>query len=81
VSKQEKLKAQILGGASNANIAFADLCWLLERLGFDARQKGGSHRVFKRQGVEEILNLQEKAGKAKPYQVRQVSEIIRKYEL
>jgi hypothetical protein len=32
-------------------------------------------------GVEEILNLQPKNAKAKPYQVKQVRNIILKYNL
>jgi hypothetical protein len=33
MGKCEKLLSQILRGASDANIAFDDLCWLLRRLG------------------------------------------------
>jgi hypothetical protein len=36
----------------------------------------GSHHIFARDGVVEILNLQPKGGKAKPYQVKQVRAII-----
>ena len=32
-------------------------------------------------GVEEILNLQPKGAKAKPYQVKQVRNLILKYKL
>jgi len=32
-------------------------------------------------GVEEILNLQPKRGKAKPYQVKQVRDLILRYRL
>jgi len=32
-------------------------------------------------GIEEILNIQSKSGKAKPYQVKQVRIIILKYGL
>jgi hypothetical protein len=32
-------------------------------------------------GVEEILNLQPKDGKGKPYQVKQVRNVILKYRL
>jgi len=32
-------------------------------------------------GVEEILNLQPKGGKGKPYQVKQVREVILRYGL
>jgi len=42
---------------------------------------GGSHRIFYKEGVEEIINIQPKGGKAKPYQVKQVRQIISKYKL
>lgn len=80
MSKYEKLLLQILRGASDANIAFDDLRWLLLRLGFEERVRG-SHHMFRRQGVEEKLNLQREGNKAKPYQVRQVRSVIVKYRL
>jgi predicted RNA binding protein YcfA (HicA-like mRNA interferase family) len=53
---------------------------LLLRLGFDERIRG-SHHIFTKEGVEEILNLQPKGRQAKPYQVRQVRRIVLKYHL
>ena len=41
----------------------------------------GSHHIFTKVGVEEILNLQPKQGKAKAYQVKQVREMLLKYQL
>ena len=32
-------------------------------------------------GVDEIINLQERDGMAKPYQVRQVIKIVKKYKM
>jgi hypothetical protein len=49
-------------------------------LGFDERIKG-DHHIFTKDGVDEILNLQPKDGKAKPYQVKQVRDVILRYEL
>jgi len=80
VSQRDKLLAKILIGTSDANIPFAELCQLLINLGFDERIRG-SHHIFTRDGVEEILNLQPKRGKAKAYQVKQVREVILKYQL
>jgi hypothetical protein len=80
VTQQDKLLAKILLGASDADIPFAQLCQLLHRLGFDERIRG-SHHIFSKEGVEEILNLQPKQGKAKPYQVKQVRAVILKYQL
>ncbi|MEW6232309.1 MAG: type II toxin-antitoxin system HicA family toxin [Chloroflexota bacterium] len=56
------------------------LCQLLRRLGFEERVRG-SHHIFTKEGVEEILNLQPKGAKAKPYQVKQVRNVILKYKL
>jgi hypothetical protein len=71
---------QILNGASDANIRFSDLLALMRDLGFDERVRG-SHHIFTRQGIEEILNLQPRGSMAKPYQVRQVRNLIVRYKL
>ena len=78
--REAELLRQILGGKSDAGVAFADLCWLLRRLGFDERIRG-SHHIFTRDGVVEILNLQPKGADAKAYQVKQVRQVILKYKL
>jgi hypothetical protein len=36
----------------------------------------GSHHVFRKAGVEEMINLQRDGSNAKPYQVRQVRAVI-----
>jgi predicted RNA binding protein YcfA (HicA-like mRNA interferase family) len=53
---------------------------LLRRLGFSERIRG-SHHIFTREDVAEILNLQPKGAKAKPYQVKQVRGVIVRYRL
>ena len=80
MSQKDKLLAKILSGASDTTISFDQLCQLLIKLGFDERIRG-SHHIFTKEGVEEILNLQPKQGKAKTYQVKQVREVLRKYQL
>ncbi len=50
------------------------------RLGFEKRIRG-SHHIFRKQGVEEKMNLQRDDNKAKAYQVRQVRAIILRYRL
>ena len=67
-------------GVSDSNISFTDMCRLLQRLGFQERVRG-DHHIFTKEGVEEILNLQPKGAKAKPYQVRQVRGVFLKYAL
>ena len=75
-----KLLNRIIGGAVT-NVSFSDLVVLLEALGFEEVGGKGSHRVFTRLGVIEILTLQEVRGQAKPYQVRQVAAVVRRYNL
>jgi hypothetical protein len=80
MGKYDKLIDKILRGTSDANIPFDDLRGMLTRLGFDERIRG-SHHVYRKEGIEEKLNLQRDGSKAKPYQVLQVRFIIIKYHL
>ena len=41
----------------------------------------GSHVVYEKDGVEEILTFQDHKGMAKPYQVKQMLAVIEKYRL
>lgn len=76
----ENLLMKILRGTSDANIPFSDICKLLRKFGFDERIKGDYH-IFAKGSIEEILNMQPKGAKAKPYQVKQVRSLILKYKL
>ena len=77
-----EMLARLLSGTADRAFRFDDLCALLRRLGFAERQRGGSHHVFSRDGVPEILSLQPRGGgEAKPYQVRQVRDVVLKYGL
>jgi len=74
------LLERILIGRSDANIPFEQTRTLLKALGFSEKIRG-SHHKFIGEGVEELINLQEVEGKCKPYQVRQMREVILKYNL
>ena len=76
----EKILEKILRGTSDANIPFDGLCGVPKRLGFSERIRG-SHHIFFSAGVEEILNLQPRGNKAKPYHVKQVRHVILRYGL
>jgi hypothetical protein len=52
----------------------------LRLLGFEERIKG-DHHIFTLPALEEIINLQAKHGKAKPYQVRQIRNLVLRYDL
>jgi hypothetical protein len=76
----QKLLTKILRGTSDADIPFEGICHLLDRLGFACRIRG-DHFIFTRENVEEILNLQPMGSKAKPYQVKQVRNVLLYYKL
>ncbi len=80
MSQYEKLLLSILSGTRDKSILFADLRTVLDRLGFQCRIKG-DHFIYTKDGVDEIINIQPVGSKAKPYQVKQVRNIILKYQL
>lgn len=80
MGKHEKMMEKILLGTSDANIGFDDIRNMLLYLGFEERIRG-SHHLYRKKGIEEKINLQRAGDKAKPYQVKQVREIILKYHL
>lgn len=80
VPQWEKTLQRVPSGQADASIAFQDLCVLLPHVGYDERRQRGSHRIFKHPDRPEKINLQPmENGKAKPYQVKQVRELLRKY--
>jgi len=76
----QSILAKVLSGVSDANVSFNDLVRLIKKLGFDERVRG-SHHIFTKDGVREIVNLQPKGSMAKSYQVKQVRNLILKYHL
>ena len=80
MSQYEKLLLSILSGTRDKSLLFADLQTVLDRLGFQCRIKG-DHFIYTRDDVEEIINIQPVGNKAKPYQVKQVRNIILRYQL
>lgn len=77
---ERKLLRRLAGGAV-ANVAFDDLCRLVEALGFAQRRVSGSHHVFVHERIRELINLQSIEGQAKPYQVRQLVRLVERYDL
>jgi hypothetical protein len=62
------------------DVRFSDACKVAEWLGFTAKAKGGtSHYVFARPGEIGQLNFQNRGGKIKPYQARQLIDMIDRY--
>lgn len=80
MGKFEKLLVKLLRSTADANFSFDELRQLLIKLGFDERIRS-SHHIYTRTDIDEIINLQPKQNKAKPYQVKQVRNLITKYKL
>ena len=80
MTKHQKSLKRLMSGQADTGIAFDELCSLLQRLGFALRVRG-DHHIFTRDGMIEIINLQPSGSLAKPYQVKQVRNLLRKYRL
>ena len=78
--KHEKTLVKVLRGGSDANIGFDDLRGLLLHLEFEERVRG-SHHIFFKSGIEELINVQRSGSKAKPYQVKQVRAVLTRHGL
>ena len=76
---KKKLLKQIYN--NNKNVKFSDLTALANAFKFYQTRSDGSHFIYKNSEINEWLNLQNKNGEAKPYQVRQFLSMIEKYNL
>ena len=62
-------------------VRFADLCKVCRYYFGEARQKSSSHRIYKTPWQSDPrVNIQEKDGKGKDYQVKQVLRAIERLE-
>ena len=75
MSREEKLLERLRDFNRDQGWEFAELCHLLQRLGFEMRISG-SHHFYKHADLRDIINLQPQSGCAKPYQVRQVRKVL-----
>ncbi|MDR3160506.1 MAG: type II toxin-antitoxin system HicA family toxin [Spirochaetaceae bacterium] len=80
MGKHEKLLRKILSGRQDGSVNFSEALVLLDALGFSMR-RNGSHHIFYREGITEIINIQPDGSKAKSYQIKQIREIVLKYKL
>lgn len=71
--KKQKLLQKLL--------SFSDATTLAEAFGFELKRINGSHHIYEHPGVLEIANLQNVHGQAKPYQIKQLLQIIERYNL
>lgn len=70
---------RLLGGSRN--VSYSDMRNLVEGFGFRLARIKGSHHIFSRPGISELVNLQNARGEAKPYQIRQLLALVEEYNL
>lgn len=82
MGRRRKHYEKIISGTADANIPFEQTRTLLKYLGF-SEHIAGDHYIYRREGIPGRLNLQpQKAeAKCKPYQVRQIRQVLLDYDL
>mgnify|MGYP001613567185 CR=1 FL=1 len=77
--KRRKLFQKIL--LTRNNIRFEDLQKVIEGFNFHLDRVQGSHHIYVRAEIPELVNIQNDKGKAKPYQIKQFLSLVEKYNL
>ena len=76
-----KIYNAVKSGQADNSINFSDFQNLIVDLGFIFRRQHGSHMIYSNNKINEYMNIQDNAGKAKDYQVKQLRKIIKKHGL
>ena len=79
MASARKVFDAVLSGSGTIN--FRDFERLLTALGFRLDRTSGSHRIYLHPRVPRPLSIQPFGKDAKPYQVRQLRDMIREFEL
>ena len=77
--KKRKLLQKLISGSRNIRFSEAVAC--AEMFGFRFTRINGSHHIYVHPDVSELLNLQNVKGKAKPYQIKQLLDLIERYNI
>ncbi len=77
--KKRKLLQKLL--SSTKNVRFSEAVACAEAFGFRLDRTNGSHHIFIHPAIPELLNLQNVKGNAKPYQVKQLLQLIETHNL
>ena len=70
----KKFLAKIL--LNQKNVKFTDFVKLINSFGFKLDRTNGSHHIFVHDDIDDIINIQNVKGEAKPYQIKQFLKII-----
>lgn len=66
---------------SPKNTSFRDFTSLIEGFGFELARMNGSHHIYTYPKIDELINLQNVKGNAKPYQIKQFLKLVERYKL
>ena len=77
--KKQKLLKKLLSGSKN--VRFSEVVTCAESFGFTLKNISGNHHIYVHSNISELLNLQNVRGEAKPYQIRQLLQLIEHYNL
>ena len=78
MNKRKLLKKALV---SPNSLRFGDMVTLVEAFGFRLARVRGSHHIFEHPDVLETVNIQDRKGNAKAYQVRQFLKLVEHYSL
>ena len=78
MNKRKLLKKALV---SPNSLRFGDMVTLLKAFGFRLARVRGSHHIFEHPDVLETVNIQDRKGNAKAYQVRQFLELVERNNL
>jgi predicted RNA binding protein YcfA (HicA-like mRNA interferase family) len=77
MSKHDKLLQLVFN--VTASMRFDDACKIAELIGFSRKGGQGPHVVYSRDDETTLLNFQNRNGMIKPYQIRQLRDMVEKY--
>lgn len=77
--KKRKLLEKIIAGSKN--VQFSEMETLIKAFGFTLARVSGSHHIYNRADIPEIINIQNRKGQVPTYQVRQFLSLIEQYNL
>ncbi len=79
MSTKEKLIQKVLHAPAHS-VPFRDVQYFLVHIYCMDERIAGDHFIYRKAGIPDIINIQPgRDGMAKPYQLRQVRELVKKY--
>ena len=76
MSKLTKLQAKLDNGQFK-NFSFSDFEYIMVKTGWVLDRVSGSHQIYIHPKNQKFMNIQNKNGKAKPFQIKQYLELMK----